>query len=72
MRMEAVTWKENNFSEKKIHNFSIAFGPPTIYSDLLYNALETILNDTAQVSGDAAARRDTINIFHGVKEVGLF
>lgn len=70
--MEEVTWKEDNFSEKKIHNFSIAFGPPTTYSDMLYNALETILNDTAQVSGDAAARRDTINIFHGVKEVGLF
>ena len=32
----------------------------TIYSDLLYNALETILNDTAQVSGDAAARRDQL------------
>lgn len=57
---------------KKFHNFSIAFGPPTIYSDMLYNALETILKDTAQVSGDAAARRDAINIFHGVKEVGLF
>lgn len=60
MRMEEVTWKENNFSEKKVHNFSITFGPPTIYSDLLYNALETILNDTAQVSGDAAARRDQL------------
>ena len=60
MRMEEVTWKENNFSEKKVHNFSITFGPPTIYSDHLYNALETILNDTAQVSGDAAARRDQL------------